>query len=314
MTFLDTRKRSQALKINTGDDDKIEVELITEHSLGLAVQDRDGERIDHIVVRGTNIPTKVTKGGYSNGGMTDYIPVRVYQGESPRVQENTLVGTVQIGPMEPKPAGEHQFEVEYVLDRNGLLTVTINHLNEGRRYQGQIQTQTAVGGNQMANRREVLKQMYGGSMLPGLTEGPAQPMTAVPPPTVSPDPLPATTPVSPVPPSSEAAPVTPAPAPVPPPSAVPPPAVETPAPPPTPVSVPAPAPVSSAAVLPQATVPVPEQYSRIVRRAERYLLTKTDRNLLDAYSEFVTALNRGASPEKLEVFAEDLEDAFKAAP
>jgi hypothetical protein len=66
--------------------------------------------------------------------------------------------------------------------------------------------------------------------------------------------------------------------------------------------------------LPQATVPVPEQYSRIVRRAERYLLTKTDRNLLDAYSEFVTALNRGASPEKLEVFAEDLEDAFKAAP
>jgi len=288
MTFLDTRKKSQALKMNTGDDDKIEVELITEHSLGLAVHDdRAGERIDHIVKRGTNIPTKVNKAGYTNGGMTDYIPVRVFQGESEKVQENTLIGTVQIGPMEPKPAGEHQFEVEYNLDRNGMLTVTINHVNEGRKYQGQIQTQTAVGGNQLANRAEVLKQMYGGRTLPGLAASTPTPAAATP-----------TTP-APVPPPDLA-----------PEPAAPPAAVETPAAP----AVPTPAPASSAAGLPQATVAVPEQFSRIVRRAERYLLTKTDPKLREAYVDFIEALNGGASAGKLEVFAEDLEDAFKAAP
>ena len=77
---------------------------------------------------------------------------------------------------------------------------------------------------------------------------------------------------------------------------------------------PAPVPVSSAAGLPAATVPVPEQFSRIVRRAERYLLSKTDKNLLEAYIDFIEALNSGTAVGKLEVYVEELDHAFKAAP
>jgi len=317
-TFLDQRKKSEALKVSTDVSDKIEVGLITEHSLGLLTENDRGEvKVDKIVPRGENIPTEKTRGGYVNGGMTEYIPVHVFQGESEKPLENTQIGTVQIGPMEPKPAGEHRFEVTYALDDNGLLTVTIHHINEGKKYQGQFQSQTAVGGDQLAIRRETLKNMYGIKM-PQIKKGPVmappQPVAPVGQPVsvAQPAAVGSTT-------RSDGAH-----------RAMPQPIVPQ-------VTVPsvmetvgiapnldqqssAPMPTQKAdninggVILPEPKGEVPVRFARVVTRTKRYFLTKSDQDLYDAYADFISAVNDGQPEAKLEIYAQDLDDAFKKAP
>ena len=55
-------------------DDSVEVHLITEHSLGVGVQNR---RVNKIIHRGTTIPYAKTEGGYTNGGPVSMMTVVV---------------------------------------------------------------------------------------------------------------------------------------------------------------------------------------------------------------------------------------------
>jgi molecular chaperone DnaK (HSP70) len=145
--------------INTEIEQDLHVQLITEHSLGIAVQ---GNIFDVLVAQGTNLPVSISRDNYTNGGMADYIPVRVYQGEGRYVFENTLIGVLQIGPMEPRPEGYHKFAVTFSLDVNGLLSMTIHHLNEGKTYQARFDQKTGIGGPEaMITKRKKLLQMFG---------------------------------------------------------------------------------------------------------------------------------------------------------
>lgn len=156
---FDIAKRPDSSLINTEMEDDMDWELITEHSLGIGVQNN---LVRRIIDQGTSIPVSLREGGFTNAGPTDYVEVPVYQGEGEYAYENTLIGTLRIGPMEPKPEGTHQFEVTFSLDDNGLLSMTVHHLNEGKNYQAQFQQKTGVGGaDALAARRAKLLKIYG---------------------------------------------------------------------------------------------------------------------------------------------------------
>lgn len=176
---FDIRRRKEATLINTEANDVQDTHMITEHSLGIGI---DHGQVSRVVDQGTSIPIECRKGGFTNSGTSPYIPVPVFQGEGKFHHENTLIGTLQIGPMEPKPAGFHQFEVVFNLDKNGLLNMKINHLNETKTYEAHFDQKTGVGGDEaLIAFRNRLLAMYAGSQGPSARDyeppPPPQPAT-----------------------------------------------------------------------------------------------------------------------------------------
>lgn len=300
-----TRKLDDA---DDEEDDELNVHLITEHSLGIGVNEDEFARI---ISQGQNIPVAVPRGGFTNGGPYEYVDVHVYQGEGDHVYENELIGVVPLGPMEAKPEGHHKFEVTFSLDRNGLLSAIVNHLNEGQTYRAKFQQKTGIGGDDALGLvRKKLLEMYEGTP-PALvqpTDEPAKqgetnvperqaPGVDVPPATQPADVPPATQPATEIPPTTQPV------------AEVPPatqPATDVP---PNDAAVPE-SHAHTEAAMPKAEGPIPEQFKRIVRRAEKLLTESPEPKLRDALAAFLTCLNSGASGETLEDLGDELEDVY----
>ena len=250
-------------------------QLITEHSLGVGVQDN---RVVRIVGNSTHIPVSVRRGGFANLGPSPDLEARVFQGEGEFIWENDLMGIVHLGPMEPKPSGHHKFEITFAIDLNGMLSVTVHHLNEGKDYTERFEEKTAVADSDLSRRYKKLDKMYG-DLEP-------EPELEVPPP---PPPVPQEPPVAEEP-SSPSDPT--------PPGAVPP-ATEP--------IVPG---ASGSEELLDPEGGVPQDFARLVRRTKKHLLRSPDPALTEAYNRFVTALNAGQDKGELEELGDDLEDAY----
>jgi len=326
--------RPDSTLINPDMEDELDVDLITEHSLGIGVQNN---QISRILDQGTSIPVACKQGGFTNGGPTEHLDVPVYQGEGDYTYQNTLIGTLRIGPMEPKPEGTHQFEVTFCLDDNGLLAMTVHHINEGKSYQAQFEQKTGVGGADalMARRAKLLKLVGDASVSPG--QPAVQPVEPVAPTTPGGNGVPHSQPQAPFHPGGPTAPVAPpaseyatqpvVPGPVPGQQGV-------------PIGQPAPAPAGSPGEMPvtpgtpQAAAPqpvtpqpevsvpspnnqilepagdVPAEFKSIVRRSHKLLLDNGPETLRIAFNEFVSLLNDGAALEALEDAGDQLADAY----
>lgn len=280
---FDIAHSPDASQINTLAEQELEVRHITEHSLGVEVQNK---LFNKIIDQGTNIPISVARDGYTNAGPSEYIEVRVYQGEGTYVYDNTLIGLLQIGPMEPKPEGHHKFEVTFALDENGLLSMTIHHINEGKKYQARFDQKTGIGGvDALTAVRNKLVQMYAPTISTAQAVSQAassagaqtaaaggyaqssQPPEA--PPEVLPEVLPEVQPA----PSAQAE------------------------------------PQAQAIVEPAAEVP--DQFKGTIRRAHKQLLKQFDQQLLDAFNAFTIALNAGKSEDDLIDLGDELEDTYQ---
>jgi len=322
------------------DENDVVVHHITEHSLGIGVVDEAGEhRVSRILSQGTNIPVASTRGGFTNAGPTTELLVQVYQGEGDYVVENELIGVVPIEPIVPMPANHHKFEVTFSLNRSGLLTAVVNHLNEGNIYQAQFEHKTGIGGNEaLARIRDKLLLRYGSPHTvvkeekgPTPDEFPPPPgprsSTAEQPPVPDPEPasgeaLASGTPIN----ASElsvhdrAKDARPSPT-----DST---SVQRPDEGLSATTKPSePAPTihghgeenaadqsrSPAAVAPLAlpsAVEVPESLRRIVRRSRQLLQKNADPSLIKAYNKLVFALTQGADGKELDKLGDELEDTY----
>jgi molecular chaperone DnaK (HSP70) len=146
--------------------------MITEHTLGVQVQDHFFSRI---LGRGTNIPVTKRDDNYTNEGPTKDVEVRVYQGEDDDCRQNAQIGVIHLGPMKELPKGQHRFAITFSIDENGLLSVTVHHLNENRDYQERFEQPTGVGGVEaLKTKSEKLLWMF--------SAGRAAPVPSTPPP------------------------------------------------------------------------------------------------------------------------------------
>ena len=172
--------------LNATPEQEVLVQEIAEHSLGLAVEDGGYHRL---IERGTRLPASVTLGNLTNRDPAQTIDLQVYQGEAQHALENTLLGTVRLGPMEEKPAGGHLFEVTFSLDESGLLDVLVHHVNEGKKYQAPIDRSTATGGStELKLMRDRLLRMYQGRGDPAGSTAPTRPPAPAPLPAMQPAP------------------------------------------------------------------------------------------------------------------------------
>lgn len=285
---FDITRQQESTLMNVDAVDQPNIQLITEHSLGVEVQNKIFSKI---VDQGTGIPIEITQGGYTNGSMASEIPVRVYQGEGTYVYENTLIGVLNIGPMTPQPEGFHKFEVTFKLDMNGLLSMTINHVNEGRSYQAVFEHKTGVGGDAaLIPMRQKLLQIY----LSAAAQANAGQAAGYGPGAVPPPP--------------------PMPGAVPPPPGYAAPDVYTPAtPPPPPAPQPSPVTAADAVELLEPEGDVPDEFKSIVRRAKKQLLVEMNADLARAYNAFAQAFNENKSIDELQDLSDELEDAYHDA-
>ncbi len=94
-----TKQPDSSLMSTDLDEDEIIVQRITEHSLGVGIQDG---RVNKLIEVGTGIPVSRRMPIFMNPGPTDQIDIKVYQGEGEFIHENDLIGVVHLGPLEPK--------------------------------------------------------------------------------------------------------------------------------------------------------------------------------------------------------------------
>jgi molecular chaperone DnaK (HSP70) len=154
---FDLARRPDAAQLNADQDDEYEITYITEHTLGVGVQDG---RVDPLIPRGTNIPRRADN-TYINPEDATELRCPIYQGESPYVYDNQLVGEVILTDIEPRPAGFHHFKVTFSLDINGLLDVHVKHEEGGREFQGTFEQSTQIGrAGGLADLRAELLSLY----------------------------------------------------------------------------------------------------------------------------------------------------------
>lgn len=274
--------------VNREADDELDIHLITEHTLGVAIQNN---LFDPIVHQGMHIPVEVVQDHYTNAGPSEHVEVRVYQGEGHYCYENSFIGTVFLGAMEPKPQGHHKFAVTFKLDVNGLLTAIVHHINENKTYQARFEHKTGIGGFEaLARMRQKLLGYYEVGFP---ARAPLEPFPPQPEPGARYTPPPA---------SPFGAGAEPAAAGAPPPSG--------PELPPTPPGAPA---ESKPPALIEAQGEVPEPFKSVLRRAHKLLLGHPHKQLLKSFNAFTTALNQGVTGEDLEDLAHDLEHDYHDA-
>ncbi len=152
-----TSRRPTAERVEDEDEDGFAITLITEHTLGVGVE---GGRMDPLITRGTKIPAR-NKKTYTNPALAQHIQATIYQGQSQYYYDNTLVGTIHLDEIEPRPPSYHHFEVEFSLDENGLLGVQVTHLNTRRDYQATFEQSTRIGKlDKLVESRQQLLDLY----------------------------------------------------------------------------------------------------------------------------------------------------------
>jgi len=300
---------------NVGAEQLIDPVLITEHSLGVGVQDN---KFHKIIGKGAKLPTSITDSNFSNQGPTNKIEVRVYQGEGDYVFQNSLIGVLELGPIEEKPQGHHKFEVTFSLDENGLLSMIVHHVNEGRKWPKTFENRIDLGGLQTL--RESLVMLFSEAIKVSNTVSTESPVTQPPLPTgappssaMPPQPLPQGVPPAPAPPQTSAATISPVSsepvAPVAATSGAPPAAQAAPELPPA-ASAAAPTGAASTVELLEPSVPVPEKHKQLVRKVMKQLLRLHNDDLAVAQNALIQAINSGRPESERDALHNELTDAY----
>jgi molecular chaperone DnaK len=98
---------------------------VTPHSLGVRVKD---ERMSVVIEKNTTIPTSEKKLFATTRDNQNYVDIQVYQGEHDHVYSNISLGQFNLGDLPLKAAGKVNVEVTFLLDADGVLSVTAREL------------------------------------------------------------------------------------------------------------------------------------------------------------------------------------------
>lgn len=119
-----------ACRLRNEDIDEVILTDVCPYTLGIATSnDKTSGIFSPIIERNTVVPTSRVETFYTNHPEQKFIRVAVYQGESPRVDNNILVESFEV-PVEPN--GRIQsLDIRFSYDINGLLEVDVNMLETG---------------------------------------------------------------------------------------------------------------------------------------------------------------------------------------
>ena len=119
---------------------------------------------EHIIKRNSPIPAEQERMFSTASDDQEEVVVRICQGESRRLEENQLLGEVQLTGLRPAERGKLKIGVSFVIDADGTLGVTAKDLSTGRAQGVRI---ALVGGasdeevDAMRQRHEALFEGHG---------------------------------------------------------------------------------------------------------------------------------------------------------
>ncbi|HEX2677039.1 MAG TPA: Hsp70 family protein, partial [Polyangiales bacterium] len=82
--------------------------------------------------KNTTIPTSEKKLFATTRDNQSYVDIQVYQGDSEYVRNNANLGQFSLGDLPAKPAGKVNVEVTFLLDADGVLSVTAREVTTGK--------------------------------------------------------------------------------------------------------------------------------------------------------------------------------------
>jgi molecular chaperone DnaK (HSP70) len=100
-------------------------------SLGLETM---GGLLERVIHRNTTIPTSATESFTTAVDNQTHVDIHVVQGERELVQDCRSLARFKLGPIAPQPAGLPRIEVTFLIDANGILTVTARDERTGREH------------------------------------------------------------------------------------------------------------------------------------------------------------------------------------
>jgi molecular chaperone DnaK len=115
--------------IMTGELEDVVLLDVTPHSLGVRVKDG---RMSNVIGKNTTIPTSEKKLFATTRDDQDFVEIMVYQGEQQLVDHNTFLGRFVLGDLPCKPAGKVNVEMTFLLDADGVLSVTAREVSTNK--------------------------------------------------------------------------------------------------------------------------------------------------------------------------------------
>jgi molecular chaperone DnaK len=98
---------------------------------------------DHIIPRNAAIPVEQTRIFTTSSDAQEAVVIRICQGEARRIDQNVVLGQLELQGIRPAPRGEVEIAVTFEIDSDGLLNVSAKDLETGRAQRTQI---TLFGG------------------------------------------------------------------------------------------------------------------------------------------------------------------------
>jgi molecular chaperone DnaK len=91
-----------------------------------------GGAVDKVIHRNTTVPARATTRYSTSADGQTAILINIYQGERELTKDNKLLGTFKLSGIPPMPAGLPQVDVTFLVNENGMLTVTARERRSGQ--------------------------------------------------------------------------------------------------------------------------------------------------------------------------------------
>ena len=115
-------------------DGNIAIFDVCNHTLGTTVLNKRGDGLEYsrLILRDTHLPFAKTREYVTASDFQKELLVRVYQGESDDLSQNTKIGEFEVTGIPENYAGEEAIEIEFRYNINGMLEVNVTVVSTGR--------------------------------------------------------------------------------------------------------------------------------------------------------------------------------------
>ncbi len=131
---------------------------VTPHALGIGTI---AGYCEALIDRNARIPTEAKKLFSTSHDHQQMVRIRVCQGESRRIDENTLLGDLVLVGLQSRPRGETKIEVTFHIDASGILNVRARDSLTGVEQQTRLELLGAQSPEQVEAARERMRALRG---------------------------------------------------------------------------------------------------------------------------------------------------------
>ena len=129
---------------------------VTPRGLGIATV---AGYCEELIRRNARVPTEARKLFTTSRDLQDLVRIVVTQGESRRLENNTVIGDLVLQGLPPRPRGETSIEVTFSLDASGVLRVRARDAQTGDEQQATLDLVGDVAPADVAASRDRLQQL-----------------------------------------------------------------------------------------------------------------------------------------------------------